>query len=107
MLRRSEALTLSTSRFHAGLIGRYIRSKLEDTPAFREMSVKDEAVKDEAVKAPVNSLFRDHWASLGQAAGAVLLNAVGFDVILSYMPTQLSEELGLRPHPTSPPRWPS
>ncbi|MEW1980534.1 MFS transporter [Citricoccus sp. NPDC079358] len=73
-----------------GLIGRYIRSKLEDTPAFREM-----AVKDEAVKAPVSSLFRDHWASLMQAAGAVLLNAVGFYVILSYMPTYLSEELGL------------
>lgn len=73
-----------------GLIGRYIRSKLEDTPAFREM-----AVKDEAVKAPVSSLFRDHWASLVQAAGAVLLNAVGFYVILSYMPTYLSEELGL------------
>ncbi|GAA1668053.1 proline/betaine transporter [Citricoccus zhacaiensis] len=73
-----------------GLIGRYIRSKLEDTPAFREM-----AVKDEAVKAPVSSLFRDHWTSLVQAAGAVLLNAVGFYVILSYMPTYLSEELGL------------
>lgn len=73
-----------------GLIGRYIRSKLEDTPAFREM-----AVKDEAVKAPVSELFRQHWARLLQAAGAVLLNAVGFYVILSYMPTYLSEELGL------------
>ncbi|MEV4900969.1 MFS transporter [Citricoccus sp. NPDC055426] len=73
-----------------GLIGRYIRNKLEDTPAFREM-----ALKDEAVKAPVSSLFREHWGRLLQAAGAVLLNAVGFYVILSYMPTYLSEELGL------------
>ncbi|MGO1885575.1 MAG: MFS transporter [Citricoccus sp.] len=73
-----------------GLIGRYIRSKLEDTPAFREM-----AVKDEAVKAPVSALFREHWGRLLQASGAVLLNAVGFYVILSYMPTYLSEELGL------------
>lgn len=73
-----------------GLIGRYIRTKLEDTPAFREM-----AEADEAVKAPVSSLFKDHWRALLQASGAVLLNAVGFYVILSYMPTYLSEEIGL------------
>ncbi|MFD5276123.1 MFS transporter [Pseudarthrobacter sp. NPDC058362] len=73
-----------------GLIGRYIRNKLEDTPVFREM-----AQEDHAVKAPVSSLFRNHWRQLLQAVGAVLLNAVGFYVILSYMPTYLSSELGL------------
>ncbi len=73
-----------------GLIGRYIRTKLEDTPAFRAL-----AAEDNAVKAPVKNLFRSHWRQLLQAVGAVLLNAVGFYVILSYMPTYLSEELGL------------
>jgi MHS family proline/betaine transporter-like MFS transporter len=73
-----------------GLIGRYIRTKLEDTPAFRAL-----AAEDNAVKAPVKNLFRGHWRQLLQAVGAVLLNAVGFYVILSYMPTYLSEELGL------------
>lgn len=73
-----------------GLIGRYIRTKLEDTPAFRDL-----AAEDEAVKAPVKEMFRDHWRQLLQASGAVLLNAVGFYVILSYMPTYLSQELGL------------
>ena len=73
-----------------GLIGRYIRTKLEDSPAFKEL-----AQEDEVIKAPVKSLFRDHWRRLVLAAGAVLLNAVGFYVILSYMPTYLSEELGL------------
>jgi len=73
-----------------GLIGRYIRTKLEDTPAFREL-----AAEDHAVKAPVKNMFKEHWRQLLQAAGAVLLNAVGFYVILSYMPTYLSEELGL------------
>ncbi|MFC0581881.1 MFS transporter [Micrococcoides hystricis] len=68
-----------------GLIGRYIRSKLEDTPAFREL-----AEKDEAIKAPAKDLFRDHWKSLLLASGVVLLNAVGFYVILSYMPTYLT-----------------
>lgn len=73
-----------------GLIGRYIRTKLEDSPVFKEL-----AQEDEAVKAPVSSLFKNHWRQLVQAVGAVLLNAVGFYVILSYMPTYLSQELGL------------
>lgn len=73
-----------------GLIGRYIRTKLEDSPVFRE---SQEEAAPEAT--PVGSLFREHWRALVQASGAVLLNAVGFYVILSYMPTYLSEELGL------------
>lgn len=73
-----------------GLIGRYIRTKLEDSPVFKEL-----AKEDDVIKAPVSSLFKDHWRQLIQAVGAVLLNAVGFYVILSYMPTYLSQELGM------------
>jgi MFS transporter, MHS family, proline/betaine transporter len=73
-----------------GLIGRYIRTKLEDTPAFREL-----AQHDHVVKAPARDLFVNYWKVLLVATGAVLLNAVGFYVILSYMPTYLSEEIGL------------
>ncbi|WP_334170272.1 MFS transporter [Sinomonas sp.] len=72
-----------------GLIGRYIRTKLEDTPVFREL-----AHDDKLDHAPVKDMFTRHWASLVLAVGAVLLNAVGFYVILSYMPTYLSTELG-------------
>ncbi len=75
-----------------GLIGRYIRTKLEDTPAFREL-----AESDDVVKAPMKDLFVNYWKVLLIATGAVLLNAVGFYVILSYMPTYLSEEIGLSP----------
>ncbi len=73
-----------------GLIGRYIRTKLEDSPIFKEL-----AKEDNAVKAPVSSLFKNHWRQLIQAVGAVLLNAVGFYLILSYMPTHLSQNIGL------------
>lgn len=73
-----------------GLIGRYIRTKLEDTPVFQQLL--DEEDVD---KTPVMDLFRNHWRALIIATGAVLLNAVGFYVILSYMPTYLSEEIGL------------
>lgn len=73
-----------------GLIGHYIRTRLEDTPAFREL-----ATKDDVIQAPPLDLFRKHWRALLVASGAVLFNAAGFYVILSYMPTYLSEELGL------------
>jgi len=73
-----------------GLIGLYIRRKLEDSPVFQEMSKEDEVVK-----APVWALFRDHWRTLVRATAAVLLNAVGFYVILTYMPTYLSQTVGI------------
>ena len=73
-----------------GLIGRYIRTKLEDSPVFKEL-----ANEDNVIKAPVSALFKNHSRQLIQAVGAVLLNAVGFYVILSYLPTYLSQELGL------------
>ncbi|MFF5793240.1 MFS transporter [Paeniglutamicibacter sp. NPDC012692] len=73
-----------------GLIGRYIRTKLEDSPVFKEL-----AKEDDAVKAPVSALFKNHWRQLIQAVGAVLLNAVGFYLILSFMPTHLHENIGL------------
>lgn len=72
-----------------GLIGRYIRTKLEDTPAFRALTAEDHTVK-----APVFAMFKTYRRQLIIATGAVLLNAVGFYVILSYMPTYLAEELG-------------
>lgn len=72
-----------------GLIGRYIRTRLEDTPAFREL-----AQQDEVIKAPVFAMFRDHWRPLVISMCAVLLNAVGFYVVLTYMPTYLTTELG-------------
>ena len=72
-----------------GLIGRYIRTKLEDTPVFRALEAEDDVDR-----APVRDMVTKHWRSLVLAVGAVLLNAVGFYVILSYMPTYLSEELG-------------
>ena len=71
-----------------GLIGRYIRTRLEDTPAFREL-----ADRDTAVKTPAFAMFTAYRKQLVIATGAVLLNAVGFYVILSYMPTYLSEQL--------------
>ncbi len=72
-----------------GLIGRYIRLKLEDTPVFRALE-KD----DDVAAAPVRETIRKNRRPLIIALGAAVLNAVAFYVLLSYMPTYLSEELG-------------
>ncbi len=72
-----------------GLIGRYIRLKLEDTPVFRALEQDDEVSG-----APVLETIRKNRRPLIIALGAAVLNAVAFYVLLSYMPTYLSEELG-------------
>lgn len=72
-----------------GIIGRYIRLRLEDTPVFR--ALEDGA---EQSHTPIATLFSQFRTSIALALGAALLNAVAFYVVLSYMPTYLSEELG-------------
>ena len=75
-----------------GLIGLYIRIKLEDTPAFR--ALEDEM---ETAQAPILQTLRENWRQTLVAFGIVCLNAVGFYMILSYMPTYLAEEIGFGP----------
>jgi MHS family proline/betaine transporter-like MFS transporter len=75
-----------------GVIGLYIRLKLEDTPLFKELEQSHEVAQ-----APIRTLLRENWKQLLIAFGIICLNAVGFYIILSYMPTYLSEELGFDP----------
>ncbi|MEX0427373.1 MFS transporter [Nocardioides sp. DS6] len=72
-----------------GLIGRYIRLRIEDTPVFRALEESRQVVPT-----PVRALLVTHRAALLRALGAALLNAVAFYVLLSYMPTYLTEEVG-------------
>ena len=73
-----------------GLVGLYIRLKLEDTPKFREL---EETHHVEAT--PVRELFTDYRKQILIAFGVTCLNAVGFYLILSYMPTYLITEMGI------------
>lgn len=72
-----------------GLVGFYIRGRLEDTPAFVA------AQNDQATETgtPAMELFRYHWRAMLIALGAALLNAVGFYVVLTYLPTYLTTQL--------------
>jgi len=73
-----------------GAIGLYIRLKLEDTPKFRAL-----AKRSHVEPVPVRELFTSYRRQIIIAFGATCLNAVGFYLILSYMPTYLSTEMGM------------
>lgn len=76
-----------------GLIGTYLRSRMEDTPIFLE-----ECVVEEARRSPgIGTLMRDHWRPLLVVGGLVVaLNVVNY-TLLSYMPTYLQRRIGLSP----------
>lgn len=71
-----------------GLVGRYIRAKLEDTPEFH--ALEDE---DSVSHSPMKETFTQNKRAIVVAFGATCLNAVGFYMLLTYMPTYLSTEL--------------
>lgn len=73
-----------------GIIGRYIRVRLEDSPVFQTL-VKASAKN--VATAPVREVLSKHFGKVAIAFGVTCLNAAGFYLILSYMPTYLSEEL--------------
>ncbi|OZY58405.1 MFS transporter [Pseudomonas lundensis] len=77
-----------------GLVGRYIRMSLQDSPKFLEMEQRLEA-KECATHAPIRELLTVHRRSVMIGIGATCLNAVAFYLLLSYMPTYLSMEMGM------------
>ena len=76
--------------FPLGLVGLYIRLKLEDTPKFRELEARHHV---EAT--PTRELFTTYRKPIVRAFAVTCLNAVGFYLILSYMPTYLITEMGM------------
>ncbi|GLT00679.1 MFS transporter [Sphingobium jiangsuense] len=76
-----------------GLIGMYLRSRMEDTPIFRE-----ERHGGGRTGTPrLSTLVRRHWRPMLVVAGLVVaLNVVNY-TLLSYMPTYLQRRIGLSP----------
>lgn len=74
-----------------GLIGLYLRSKLEDTPVFQEMEEAGESQQGGSLK----ELVMQYWRPMLTMTGLVIaLNVVNY-TLLSYMPTYLETQLGL------------
>ena len=76
-----------------GLIGLYLRSRMEDTPVF--LQAEKEAEEREAHGPGLRRLMTHHWRPLLIVGGMVVaLNVVNY-TLLSYMPTYLQRRIGL------------
>jgi MHS family proline/betaine transporter-like MFS transporter len=74
-----------------GIVGLYMRLKLEDTPTFRAAS----AAGDTADKAPIGEVFTTHWRMVLNLVGIVLLLNVADYMLLTTMPTYFTTSLHL------------
>ncbi|MET1754825.1 MFS transporter [Novosphingobium sp. RD2P27] len=78
-----------------GLVGMYLRSKMEDTPVFREIEAHHET--ETAASTELRHLITRYRRPLLAMGGLVVaLNVVNY-TLLSYMPTYLQRRLGLSP----------
>jgi MFS transporter, MHS family, proline/betaine transporter len=74
-----------------GLIGLYLRLRLEDTPVFRE--VAEAAHLEESTGVPLKQLLAQFWKPMLLLGGLVIaLNVVNY-VLLAYMPTFMKTQL--------------
>ncbi len=97
-----------------GLIGLYMRMKLEETPAFKqeaeaarqqaEAAGPDDTPVEEARqsgKGRLKEIFTRHWEAVLICMGLVLLYNVTNYMVTSYLPTFMTETLGETPRPRS------
>ncbi|MCW2003603.1 MHS family proline/betaine transporter-like MFS transporter [Xanthomonas arboricola] len=77
-----------------GLLGLYMRMKLEETPAFRAYTEQSEQRKRETAGQGLMTLLRLHWPQLLKCVGLVLVFNVTDYMLLTYMPSYLSVTMG-------------
>ncbi|WP_265446862.1 MFS transporter [Flexivirga meconopsidis] len=76
-----------------GLIGSYLRSKMQDTPIYRELEEKDEVEENPA--RTLRDLIAKYSPQIFQLTGLVLALNVANYTLISYMPTYLQDAVGL------------
>jgi MHS family proline/betaine transporter-like MFS transporter len=72
-----------------GLVGLYLRTRLEDTPAFRDMSKAGKVARS-----PLKETLSDNWRMILNLIGIVLLLNVADYTLLTFMPTFMTANLG-------------
>ncbi|GAA4679679.1 glycine betaine/L-proline transporter ProP [Gordonia humi] len=79
-----------------GLIGLYLRMKLEDTPAFRKQLDDHEAKmkQNESAGREIGTIFVRFWRPLLICIGLVLLYNVTNYMITAYLPTYFTDVIG-------------
>lgn len=82
-----------------GLIVHFIRTKLADSPVYASMTEalddKQQSVSSTKSVSPLRELFQNHFKAMIISFGACMLNAVGFYTVLTYLPTYLSDTVGM------------
>jgi MHS family proline/betaine transporter-like MFS transporter len=78
-----------------GVIGLYMRLRLEETPAFQRQ--QQNAAQREREKVPFATLFVRSWRALLVCVGLVLVFNVCDYMLLTYMPTYLTDTFGRSP----------
>ncbi|MGQ4440181.1 MFS transporter, partial [Streptomyces violaceoruber] len=73
-----------------GIVGLYLRMRLEETPAFAAEVAKAETAR---VKVPLREMVTGQWRALLLCVGLVLVFNVTDYMLLSYMPSYLTSEL--------------
>ncbi|MFC9762988.1 MFS transporter [Rhodococcus jostii] len=76
-----------------GLIGLYLRTKLEETPVFRELDAEGEV--ESGTTHEFKDLVTEYWKPLLLLGGLVIALNVTNYTLLSYMPTYLETQIGL------------
>jgi MFS transporter, MHS family, proline/betaine transporter len=72
-----------------GIVGFYIRTKIEDTPEFLSLEKLENVPQS-----PVKEVFRLHWKQLLQMSGLEIMMHVTFYVVLVYLLTYQEKVLG-------------
>ncbi|WP_243770060.1 MFS transporter [Amycolatopsis acidicola] len=72
-----------------GIVGLYLRSKLEDTPEFKRM----EKAGEKAEKAPLKETLTENWRMILNLIGIVLLLNIADYMLLTTMPTYFTDTL--------------
>jgi len=76
-----------------GLVGLYLRTRMEDTPVFQELQDKEEV--EDAAAGALKNLLREHWAPILKLFGLVIALNIADYTLLTYMPTYMSDSLGI------------
>jgi MHS family proline/betaine transporter-like MFS transporter len=72
-----------------GLVGLYLRTRLEDTPAFRDMSRAGKVARS-----PLRDTLVNNWRMILNLIGIVFLLNVADYTLLTFMPTFMTSDLG-------------
>jgi MHS family proline/betaine transporter-like MFS transporter len=71
-----------------GVIGLYLRLRLDESPAFRELQQR--AATDSVARSPLKEALTRHWRDMLICVGIVILINVADYAVLTYMPSYLT-----------------